>query len=423
MYGIRGIPIYTVKRVSALYRCLGSLASSTVESLKPGPEHNGRILNAWTQWGTLREMVVGVADNACFPPVQPALVPEINDPVVARALGGRWPKGRKSQACIDAANKELDNLVDVLEGEGVRTLRPETFDWNQPIKTPHFEVENQYVGCCIRDTVITVGNIAIEATMSRRDRYHEIEAVRKVLRDLWREDPKMLWKAAPRPSMSDAMYDTSWWDWPLDKRRERMHKYEYCITNEEPCFDAADITRCGKDIFVQPSMTTNYAGIQWLSRELKPHGIRVHSAHFPYDFAPSHIDCTFVVLGPHLVLTNPERPIAERDAEFWKDNGWQFVDCGQPDNPERPAFSQSSKWLSMNILVIGPGKVIVEAQEKGLQNLLKHKCGFHTIIPIPFRNVFEHGGSIHCATWDIAREDSNVDLFPNQRHDDPALFK
>ena len=77
----------------------------------------------------------------------------------------------------------------------------------------------------------------------------------------------------------------------------------------------------------------------------------------------------------------------------------------------------------MNILVIGPGKVIVEEQEKGLQNLLKHKCGFDTIIPVPFRNVFEHGGSLHCATWDTEREDSDVDLFPNQRNDDPALFE
>jgi glycine amidinotransferase len=386
------------------------------------PKNDGRKLNAWTQWGELKEVVVGVADNACFPPVQPAQIPEINDPVLRDVLG-EWPKGRKSKHCIDAANEELDNLVNVMEGEGIKCLRPDVMDWSQPLKTPFFDVDNQYVACCVRDTVITVGRTAIEATMSRRDRYFEHFAVRQILRDLWREDPNMLWKAAPKPSMADDMYDLSWWDWTPEERWEHMHKYQYCITNEEPIFDAADITRCGKDIFVQTSMTCNYAGIEWLRRELEPEGVRVHSAHFPYDLAPSHIDCTFVVLGPHLVLTNPERPIAEKDAEFWKDNGWDFVDCGQPDNPERPAFSQSSKWLSMNIFVIGPGKVIVEAQEEGLQNLLKHKCGFEEVIPVPFRNVFEYGGSLHCSTWDTRREDDMVDLFPNQRNDDPALFK
>lgn len=398
-----------------------STVNHAAEHHKPSPKGDGRKLNAWTQWGELKECVVGVADNACFPPVQPAMIPEINDPTIASVLG-EWPRGRKSKHCIDAANEELQNLCNVLEGEGVNVLRPEVMDWSEPLKTPFFEVENQYVACCVRDTVITVGKTAIEATMSRRDRYFENFAVRQILRDLWREDPEMLWKAAPKPSMSDDMYDASWWNWTPEERWEHMHKYQYCITNEEPLFDAADITRCGKDIFVQTSMTCNYAGIEWLRRELAPQGIRVHSAHFPYDLAPSHIDCTFVVLGPHLVLTNPERPIAEKDAEFWKQNGWEFVDCGQPDNPERPAFSQSSKWLSMNIFVIGPGKVIVEAQEEGLQNLLKHKCGFDTVIPVPFRNVFEYGGSLHCSTWDTNREDDMVDLFPNQRNDDPALF-
>ena len=319
-----------------------STVNIAAASNKVSPKGNGRILNAWTQWGELKECVVGIADNACFPPVQPAMIPEINDPIIRDVLG-EWPRGRKSQRCIDAANEELDNLVNVLEGEGVACLRPEVMDWSKSIKTPFFESENQYVACCVRDTVITVGNTAIEATMSRRDRYFENFAVRKILQDLWCEDPNMLWKAAPKPSMADEMYDASWWDWTPDERWEHMRKYKYCITNEEPLFDAADITRCGKDIFVQTSMTCNYAGIEWLRRELEPQGIRVHSAHFPYDLAPSHIDCTFVVLGPNLVLTNPERPIAEKDAEFWHQNGWDFVDCGQPDNPERPAFSQSSK--------------------------------------------------------------------------------
>ncbi|CAE7039824.1 GATM [Symbiodinium sp. CCMP2592] len=403
-------------------RSFGTEVNHAAAQHKMRPKADGRKLNAWTQWGELKECVVGVADNACFPPVQPAMIPEINDPVLRKVLG-EWPRGRKSQRCVDAANEELDNLVNVLEGEGVKTLRPEVMDWSQPLKTPFFSVENQYVACCVRDTIITVGKTAIEATMSRRDRYFEILAVRQILRDLWREDPEMLWKAAPKPSMADDMYNLSWWDWTEKDRYEHMHKYQYCITNEEPLFDAADITRCGKDIFVQPSMTCNYAGIEWLRRELAPQGIRVHSAHFPYDLAPSHIDCTFVVLGPRLVLTNPERPIAARDAAFWKENGWDFVDCGQPDNPERPAFSQSSKWLSMNIFVIGPSKVIVEEQEKGLQELLKHRCGFETVIPVPFRNVFEYGGSLHCSTWDTCREDDMVDLFPKQRDDDPALFE
>ena len=70
--------------------------------------------------------------------------------------------------------------------------------------------------------------------------------------------------------------------------------------------------RCGKDIFVQLSMTCNDAGIEWLRRELEPHGLRVHRVRFPYDLAPSHLDCTFVPLRPEVLPEERER------GEQWK---------------------------------------------------------------------------------------------------------
>ena len=92
----------------------------------------------------------------------------------------------------------------------------------------------------------------------------------------------------------------------------------------------------GKDIFMQLSMTCNQSGIAWLKKELAPHGFRVHTVRFPYDLAPSHLDCTFVPLRPGLVLVNPERPIMEEDAKIFKDNGWRFLDAPLPKNPVRP---------------------------------------------------------------------------------------
>jgi len=65
----------------------------------------------------------------------------------------------------------------------------------------------------------------------------------------------------------------------------------------------------------------------------------------------------------------------------------------------------------MNVLVIGPDKVIVEAQEEAMAHILEDE-GF-TVFPIDFRKVFEFGGSLHCSTWDIEREDEPFDLFPN----------
>ena len=86
--------------------------------------------------------------------------------------------------------------------------------------------------------------------------------------------------------------------------------------------------------------------------------------------------------------------LGAQDAEIFHRNGWKFVDAPPPDNPVRPAFSQSSKWLSMNILVAGEDTVICEAQEHTLQDMLRHECGFSNVIAVPFRNVYEFGGYV-----------------------------
>jgi len=387
-------------------------------------------VNAWTEWGSLREIVVGNADNACFPPEQPALVPEANaeggsstlgeDGIVRESIGvgevvGHeigWPKGKKNESVVAAANAQLDNLAKIMEDRGIVVRRPDEhgIDWSAEMKSPLFDVPNQYCATCPRDVLATLGNIVLEASMSRRDRYFEVYAYRQMLRDLWRDDKNMLWKAAPKPALTETTYNEKWWDLDLEERYRRMHDFSYCITDEEPIFDAADIMRCGKDLFVQLSMTCNAPGIEWLTRELAPFGFRVHTVRFPYDLAPSHLDCTFVPLRPGLVLTNPERPIVEEDAAIFKRNGWRFVEAPQPTNPIRPWASQSSKWLSMNVLSLSPTCVVAEEQEVDLHRLLEEE-GFE-VVKVPFRAVYEFGGSLHCATWDIRRDDGPENLFP-----------
>lgn len=51
---------------------------------------------------------------------------------------------------------------------------------------------------------------------------------------------------------------------------------------------------------------TNYLGIEWMRRHLAP-DYRVHILSFK-DPNPMHIDATFNIIGPGLVLSNPDRP-------------------------------------------------------------------------------------------------------------------
>ena len=367
------------------------------------------LVNSWNEWDPLEEIVVGSADNACFEPVEPGYRP------VQRGTSSHepYPSGRKPQLAIQRANDELDGLVALLQSRGITVRRPATVDWSAPVRTPTFEVSNQYCSVCPRDVVITLGHEIVEAPMSRRARYFEYLAYRELVQQYWSSDPGVTWTVAPKPSMAATIYREDFWDWPLEERHRRMHAFEFCVTQDEVVFDAADMTRLGRDIVVQESMTTNRAGIKWLRQHLETRGLRLHTVHFPMDFFPSHIDCTFIPLRPGLVLTNPERPLRAGEERLFTANGWELVDGPHPisTNDQMPRYCQSSKWLSLNVLSISPTTVICEERERPLHDLLE-RLGFE-VLTVPFRNVYEFGGSLHCATWDVRRRGACEDLFPN----------
>jgi glycine amidinotransferase len=426
-------------------------------------------VNAWTQWGRLETVVVGRADStSCHLPHEPACRGEINDPYLAENIP--WPGGSvKHEVTIQRAAAQLDNLCAVLEAESIQvqdihaldtelkrevakkrtlivdnpegedqdrrllrkgriaTSRTQVLDWSKPVAGPEWSSPSQYCATCPRDTIITLGNTILEATMSKRSRYFEHLACRDIALSLWRADPlRIKFLCCPKPSLANDMYHQGFFDMSDAERFQQMRSYQFCVNEKEPVFDAADITRVGKDIFVQKSMTTNDSGIQWIAAHFPD--LRVHAMHFPYDLYPSHIDCTFVPLRPPsndggdgLALINPERPPLQSESELWKKNGWKFLNAPLPAQFDRPAFSQSSYWLCMNLLSLSEDSMVIEENEIPLYDILTEH-GFDPIT-VPMRHMYEFGGAIHCCTWDLRRQDTCKDYFPEQEFDRMSLFR
>lgn len=65
---------------------------------------------------------------------------------------------------------------------------------------------------------------------------------------------------------------------------------------------------------------TNYMGIEWMRRHLAP-DYKIHIISFK-DPNPMHIDATFNIIGPGLVLSNPDRPCHQ---VLWEGKGWPLV--------------------------------------------------------------------------------------------------
>ena len=299
---------------------------------------------SWNEWDPLKHIIVGVADNCMIPPSEPAV--ECKVPIDSD-MKGKW--GPRPQDTVDRANEQLDNLTKILEDRGVRVDRPTPLDFSQKIQTPDWENPSMF-GCMPpRDVLLTVGNEILEATMSYRSRWYEYLCYRPLLERYFKEDPNFRWEAAPKPRLSDQTFKKDYWrNWEKmskEDKEQAISNKDWVLTEKEPCFDAADIARAGKDLFVYHSSVTNRAGIDWLRRHFPDH--RIHVIWF-HETNPIHIDATFVLLRPGLALANPVRkPLAPNMLDFFKKNDWEVVECAEPALDDYPPLSFCSKWLSM----------------------------------------------------------------------------
>jgi len=372
-------------------------------------ETGKRIVNSWNEWDPLKHIIIGVADGCMIPPSEPAMeckIPADSD------MKGVW--GPRTQDTVDKANAQLDNYAEILRKRGIKVDRPTPIDFSQQVSTPDWENGSMF-GCMPpRDVILTVGNEMLEATMSYRCRWFEYLCYRPLLGRYFKEDPGMVWGAAPKPRLTDRTYKAGYLSRiiTIEDRLKLTADKDFVTTEVEPLFDAAEVCRCGKDLFVQHGFTANLSGIEWLSRHFPDH--RVHAVNFPGDPYPIHIDATFVPLRPGLAINNPGRALPEEQRQIFYDNDWEIIDAAQPAHKEPPPLCYSSVWLSMNCLILDPKTVVVEASEV-YQMEQMNKLGLE-VIPVPFRDAYAFGGGLHCATTDVYREGSREDYFPNQTH-------
>jgi glycine amidinotransferase len=383
-----------------------------------------KIVNSWTEWGNLKRIIVGRPEGTQVPAPEPSYwhhYPTFGFPL------GRY--GMFPQEMVDAANEQMDHFVGILKKRGIIVDRVEVHPIMlepRAVSTPDWTQLNMRGINCPRDVFLPVGNEIMEATGTQRSRWYEYLNLRPIFERYFKEDPEFLWTAAPKPRLTDESFEKNYYYdfefvWDDATKRKHMYDWHFQLTEKEPLWDAADATRCGKDIFWQGSSVTNRSGMDWLKRYFGPKGIRIHPVLFDNTeyLHPWHIDCSLIAVRPGLVITNPSGPlITEEAVKLFKMNGWEMVEAAPPTHHYKntiTVFGQEHpgpNWISMNTLSLGPNTICVEAHESRYIDQLT-KLGFE-VVEVPYENVVPFGGSLHCTTLDVYREEVCEDYFPKQ---------
>ena len=388
-----------------------------------------KIVNSWNEWDPLKRVVVGSAEGAGWPALEPAA--QNKNDLGAYRFGeyGPWP-----QDAVAEAMEQQDIFARQMEKRGVivdRVVVHKSMKNGEAISTPDWSVPIQRNAANPRDLTLILGNEIIEATGTMRCRFYEYLYMRPLFEKYYQEDPDCQWISAPRPRLTDAGYKPNyWWNmnnvWSVEEKTQHFNDMNWALNELEPLWDAADMIRAGKDVFLQPSSVNNALGRRWLRNYITSRGLRLHECRFDSaaigHYAPWHIDCSLVFPRPGLAIYLWNKPItSEKVLELFRKNDWELIPCAPLEyvwKDQRTSFmewgmpSNATSTAGMNVISIDPKTICADANEPGYAEQL-NKLGIE-VVPVQYEKVWRFGGLLHCNTLDIYREGGCEDYFPNQ---------
>lgn len=304
------------------------------------------MINSRNEWDPLEKIIVGSATNANWPMTDPVFAEEARNSLWTETPA---PSGPVPEFIIDQANRELDILSETLLRYGAIVYRP---------KPMNFVEEKGMYNYCPRDRMLIAGDTLVDCNMMYPCRNQESKNYVRL--------------------MSEAR---NIFTMPRDAG----------LT-----LDAANICRLGDTWLFLESASGNRAAYEWLCSKFP--NITIELCNF---YAGVHIDSTITPLREGLVMLNASRVTEDNCPKALKDweKIWITSDMIVPQDFYQ--YPYASKWIAMNLLVLDPETVIIDAAQTHLIKLLKTK-GIDSI-PLTLSHSRTLGGGFHCVTLDTRR--------------------
>ena len=304
------------------------------------------MINSRNEWDPLEAIVVGEASYANWPTTDPVFATENKRTTWTETP---VPSGPVPQWIIDETNRELDILTETIVRYGATVYRP---------KPQNFvELKGMY-NYCPRDRLLIAGDTVVDCNMMYPCRNQEIKSYYRLL-----EDARNI-ITMPR--------------------------------DQGMVLDAANICRLGDTWLFLESASGNRAAYDWLVRKFPK--INIELCNF---YSGVHIDSTIVPVREGLVLLNGTRVNEENCPKAFEN--WHKIYLMDMSIAEQGFYQYpyASKWIGMNMLVLDPETVIVDAAQTMIITALNAN-GINTI-PLTLTHSRTLGGGFHCVTLDTRR--------------------
>jgi scyllo-inosamine-4-phosphate amidinotransferase 1 len=303
-------------------------------------------MNSRNEWDPLEKIIVGIATHANWPMTDPVFAEEARNSLWTETPA---PAGPVPDFIVDQANRELDILSETLLRYGATVYRPKPVD--------HVVAQGMY-NYCPRDRILVYGNTMVDVNMMYPCRNQEIRSYYRLIA----EAGQIL--TMPRDAGMT--------------------------------LDAANICRLGNTWLFLESASGNRAAYDWLCEKFPR--VNIELCNF---YSGVHIDSTITPLREGLVMLNASRVNESNCPKAFDDWEKIWITEDQIVAQDFYQYPYASKWIAMNMLVLDPETVVVDAAQTELIRLLKTR-GIDSI-PLTLSHSRTLGGGFHCVTLDTQR--------------------
>lgn len=302
-------------------------------------------------WDELEAIVVGRIENDTFPPDpwQPSVegLPKEGNIRYADFAPDEWA----------LAVKNLNNLVEILEKEGVEVYRPPLVSVHDAMRFP-VGLTQVYV----REAFTVIGTTVVPG--QSRTPYRRKESL--AVEELFAGSADILRLPSTRNDKDDSPPD-----------------------DPEPYIEGGDIYRLGKDVLITISgLASSPAGVSFLSKALADKGLTVWPAYIKQPF--EHGDYILMLVREGLCIAHRRGFIDGLLPSPILD--WDCVEITEEEAD--PGMAANGIVLRENVVLLPTGnkRVVRALEKKGVD-----------VIEVPFDGVEFFQGSIDCATSEVRR--------------------
>ena len=331
---------------------------SSAKSVNYKASPDGREVSVEHEWGTLKEVVVGLTNLRVpseVPPSSKNYLPKSSIDFIEKNKG-QWVSDFDPEL-NQRSTDQMNSIISILRDRDIIVHQVEKLS---DAETNYLAVDSDAVMQTFpRDPILVIGNNVIETSMLEPYRRKERFAIRRTIeKRLQKSGSYLVSMPQPDPYQSRSVGDYG----------------------PGPYLEGGDVMLVGNDIYIgQTGNASNLAGIHWL-RDYLGQDYRVHRVPLSRRFL--HLDCVLALPRPGVAIVCQEA-FTEGLPKFL--NGWKLINVSADD---------AEKKMSCNGLVLSKDSIIIGDNMPALKKDLETE-GLE-VITTPIDALTWQGGGFRC---------------------------